>query len=521
MQSFVEIRKGNMLYVDKTGFIPPLLSLGKYIFLGRPRRFGKSLFMSTLETYFKGMKEYFTGLEICKQESDWYSYPVIHLDFSTVEASSPGMLRENITTLLKMCAAQYEVQVDELDHSVGLGFRALMQRLSEKFGRNTVVLIDEYDVPVHGISSDSQLYHENSNLLRTLLQQCKAADQYIKFCFVTGVARFNQVNLFSGPNNFRDISLHEAFSSVCGFTHKELEHYFGVSIDRFAAETSSPVKTIKDKLASYYDGYRFTEKDEKVFNPLSLLLSLSDHKFDSYWANTGITSLFITHLTKQSFQLPEITEKWYEKEALTKIYDPSDPVSLMFQTGYLTVADFDRELDMYRMRIPNQEVMKSLTQDLIPAYMGKAPDSENMQLSALRIALVKGEPYKIKEILQDILSGIAYHLFPKGNTTHEYKENYYHTMVYLVFMMIRSNVLCEKPSAKGRMDMVAQTEKYIYIFEFKMDSAMDGTAQDAIKQINQKEYARQYENTGKKIFKIGVVFSATNHDIAEWVCAEN
>ena len=521
MQSFAEIRRNGMLYVDKTAYVAELVSTAKYIFLGRPRRFGKSLLVSTLESYFKGRRELFSGLDIERFETEWTEYPVIHLDMSQAGGAESGDLEKNIDANLQWVAAEYGVDFSAIPGALTTRFGLLIKMLAQRLDRKVVVLIDEYDVAIHGLDSGTEVFRKNRIVLRELFQQCKSNDDSIRFCFVTGVARFNQFSLFSGPNNFKDISMDTRFAAICGFTHEELYRYFGEGIKELALENAAGEEEIRDRLSEYYDGYRFTAKDLKVFNPLSVLSAISDRSFEPYWIGTGLTSVFVRHLMNPGFQLPDITDKWLEPSSLTKIYDPADPVSLMFQTGYLTVADYDKELGMYRMRVPNREVMRSLTQDLIPAYMGKAPDAQNYRLSELRVALQRGDIERIRDILESIIAGIAYHLFPKDGEPMLQKEHYYHTIVYLIFMMLQSNVQCEMAGAKGRSDLVAVTGRYVYIFEFKMDSAKDGTPGNALRQIEEKGYAKRFRNTGKRIFSIGVVFSSERHDIAGWEVSES
>lgn len=520
MQSFSRLREAGSLYIDKTEFFYKLFSLAKYIFLGRPRRFGKSLFLSTLESYFKGEREYFKGLKVAERETEWIKYPVIHLDMSSAGGAVSGSLRKNFQALLQTCASDYGEDLSAYPGDESFKFGLLIKRLAEKTGQPVAVLIDEYDVPIHGVDPESDIYRENQSMLRELFMQCKSYDAYIKFCMVTGVTRFNQMNLFSGPNNFKDISMDERFATICGFTHEELTAYCREGIEEFASVMNVTTDSILDSLTKYYDGYRFTARDVKVFNPLSVMMSLSDYKLEAYWVSTGLTSVFVSQLMNPTFQFPEITDTWYDSQSLTKIYDMEDPISLMFQSGYLTISEYDRELDMYKMQVPNQEVMRSLTQDLIPAYMGKKEDSQNMQLVQLRLALMRGDVDRLMDILKTILSRIAYHLFPKDSEPLIQKEHYYHTVVYLIFMMLRSNVLCELAGSKGRSDLVAQTDRYVYIFEFKIDNASDGNIAAAFRQIEERGYATRFKYTGRKIYGIAVIFSVEDHDIADWAMRE-
>ncbi len=516
MQSFSAIRREGCVYVDKTRFIYTLLSTAKYLFLGRPRRFGKSLFLSTLESYFRGEKELFEGLDIYDEEHEWKSYPVIHLDLSIVSTDDGITLNRKMLNLLRELARSYGVECP-LEGSLDGAFTTLISRLKEKYGLGVVILIDEYDVPIHGLDNSSASYKEKCDTLRTLFMQCKSNDANIKLCFVTGVARFNQMSLFSGPNNFTDISLDKDFADLCGFTHSELSEYLSEGIDNFAASERVEQDTIMHKLEAHYNGYRFTKSETKVFSPLSVLEALRKCEFGNYWINTGLTSVFISELTKPDFLLPDLTDKWVSEDDLNRIYDPHDPVSLMFQTGYLTISEYKN--GRYRMAIPNMEVMNSLTNNLLPNFLEEKDCGHRKVSNALwklSVAIEEGNVNEMINIIASVLESISYHMFPKEGKSAAQTENYYHTVVYLIFMLMKSNVMCEMGSAHGRADMVAWTEKYAYIFEFKMDSAPDGTVEDAIRQISERGYEQKFTITGKRVFKIGMIFSNTTRSISHW-----
>lgn len=508
VQSFEKIRTEGALYVDKTGLIAELISGTNYAFLSRPRRFGKSLLLSTIEAYFLGKKHLFEGLEISKYEEDWEVYPVLHFDLSKDEANNPEKLEEYLLKQISKYENQYGVTIGNDVTSVGGRFGWLIENVSVAMGKGCVILVDEYDKGIQETIDDKVALEKKQNLLRPFFAQLKAQDQYIKFAMVTGVARFKHYTLFSGANNLEDISFYEEFATICGITHDEMQHYFKEGLEALATKHGKSKEEITQELLQKYDGYRFTEANQHVFNPFSLLNVFKSLDLSGFWLKSGTSKVFIDFLQRANYDLSQIHGIWATQDQLSSLYDDNDPIPLLFQTGYLTVADYNLALGEYLLKIPNGEVRSALFQDLAPMFLGISSTVGAQKARQLRNCLIKCDLEGFVRILDSLIASVPYPIFDK-----ESKENAYNLIVYCLCLAVGVDNRCEEPLADGRPDLVAFTDKYIYVIEFKLDKP----AEVALKQIDDNGYARPYLADGRAVYRIGASFSSKKRNIQRWV----
>lgn len=512
IQSFENIREGGYIYVDKTQYIPMLLQ-GKYYFMSRPRRFGKSLFLSTLEAYFQGRKDLFEGLAVSEWEKDWEEYPVVHIDFNIMEAHSPARVLEALKRQLAKIGMRYGVDIGDIDNGIGELFESLLDSLYEKFDKGVVILIDEYDKGFIEVLHDEELLREATSNLRPFFNVLKTADRNIKFAFITGVSRFRNTTVFSGFNNPSDISLNEKYAGMLGLTQEEVEANFKPGIEGLAEKYGYDYDTMLTVLKNKYDGYRFTPKKEYVYNPFSVLNAFDQLMLDNFWVMSGSSRILAEYLRASGFSLDELTTRWVSGERLGSTYSKEDPMSLFFQTGYLTVRDYDMYDNSYRLGIPNQEVQSTLTSLLIPEFVDGyvGADIDGVQRS-LRRAVNTGDVDGMMEIFKAMLSSVPYHEIDT-----KMLEKHVHLCMYIIFMMLGVSTKCEIAQSGGRVDMVARTPWRVYVFEFKVD----GSAEDALRQIDEKGYALPWSGDGLIVTKIGANFSSTLRTVESWVYETN
>ncbi|MCC8118703.1 MAG: ATP-binding protein [Bacteroidales bacterium] len=507
-QSFQEIRTQGAVYVDKTGIIAQLIRKTRFVFLSRPRRFGKSLLLSTIEAYFQGKKDLFVGLEISQYEDDWESYPVLHFDLSRDEAYNPAKLEEYMLKKINEYELIYGVTVGDDVTSVGGRFGWLIQYISQATGKKCVILVDEYDKGIQETINDKPALERNQKLLRPFFSQIKAQDKYIKFAMVTGVARFRHYTLFSGANNLEDISFMKAYSAICGITVDELKRYFPEGIASLAEEYEESPEHMVNRLLQKYDGYRFSRANVHVCNPFSILRAFSNNILGEFWLTSGTTKVFIDFLQNANYDLSEINGIWATEKRLSSLFDDNDPVPLLFQTGYLTIGSYNRDLEEYQLKIPNGEVRGALFEDLAPMFLGIPSTEGAKKAQMLRSCLIKCDIEGFVNTLDSLIAKVPYPIFEKGS-----KESAYHLIVYCLCLAVGVDNCCEEPLADGRPDLVAFTDKYIYIIEFKLDKS----AESALNQIDDKGYARPYLNDGRAIYRIGASFSSEKRNIGCWL----
>lgn len=506
IQDFNYIRINNFLYIDKTQYIYELAANGKVYFLSRPRRFGKSLLISALDYYFQGRKDLFSGLAIDKLEKDWTEYQVIRFDFNAEKYTEPNSLEEFIDEML--CRYEEKYRIKEKSHSLSSRFRKLLETIYIQTGHAAVVLVDEYDKPLLATMDDEALNKDYRNTYKAFFGVLKSCDEYLRFVFFTGVTKFTQVSIFSDLNQLRDISYDEKYSAICGITQEELENNFISEIHEMADKQKISYEICIEKLKRMYDGYHFNENSEDIYNPFSLLNALLDKKFNYYWFATGTPTFLIKKIEMTDWQIIDYSEGIAAEPQMLNDYsiNSNDPVPLLYQTGYLTIKDYDKDFNLYILTYPNNEVKEGLVKSLIPSYL-----KTNEAISALNVREFAKDLYSCDtesffERFQAVYANLPYGNQPK------FVERDFHNVIYLVFLLLGQAVQNEVHYAKGRADCVLQTKDYVYIFEFKIDKS----AEEALHQIEEKKYAESFVADRRKVVKIGVNFDSSERNITEW-----
>ena len=503
-QDFKNLRDRDGLYVDKTYYIDKILkSNSQYYFLARPRRFGKSLFLSTLRYFFEGQRNLFKGLYIDSIDWDWEPYPVLHIDLNSGEFKDLDNLDIVIDNLLREWEKKYDVMVTDSD--ITTRFRNVIKKAHESTGRQVVILVDEYDKPLIK-NLDSEGFEAYREKLAAFYSNFKSSAQHIRLLFMTGVSRFSKLSVFSGLNNLRDISFADEFADICGITEKELYSYFKEGIEDLAARYEISHEEMKAKLKKNYDGYRFSEEGSDIYNPWSILNCMSDRKTAFYWNETGFPSIIVKAIKRMHSDLEEIFNTECDEEEL-KGFDLTDPnpVALMYQTGYLTIKDYDFRTDTIRLGIPNEEVKSGLFKILIPYYAKFQSEADSYKVKDFLKWIRQGKPERFMESMQTYFAGVSYMLKMDN-------ENNFHNAFFLVTNLIGLQSDAEVVTSDGRIDMTIKTPKYIYIIELKYDKS----AEEALAQINNKGYDRMFRDDSRKIFKIGVNFSSRTRTIEDW-----
>ena len=526
IQSFEDLRRKNFLYVDKTLYAFKLANLGKVYFLSRPRRFGKSLFLSTLKAYFLGQKELFKGLYLEKAEEKraeiekteaWVEYPVFYLDFNVGRYDLEGALAESLDYFLRKKEKIYELK-NEGD-SFGKRFQSLIETAYNKTGRQVVILVDEYDKPLlQTMGVNEALNEEFRNTLKAFYSVIKTCDQYIRFAFLTGVTKFSKVSIFSDLNNLQDISMLNDYAEICGLTQGEIEKTFKPEIERLAKNTKNSYDKMLEELKKRYDGYKFSVLGESVYNPFSILNTFNSGELKNYWFATGTPTFLVNYLKDAYYNIPDLDGKVELNETGIELYraDAKNPLPILFQSGYLTIKEYIEEVNMYRLGFPNDEVRYGFLENLFPSYSSLRPDETGVSIWKFVEDIRAGNVDSFMERMQAIIAGVPYDNLPKDKL--KLREQNYQTAVYLIFKLMGQFVETEIHCLKGRADCIVHTKDSIYIFEFKLMSA--GSADDAIDQIKEKGYAAQFKAEDKKIILIGSSFDEEERTIGEWKTEE-
>ena len=526
IQSFEDLRRKNFLYVDKTLYTFKLANLGKVYFLSRPRRFGKSLFLSTLKAYFLGQKELFKGLYIEKAEEKraeiekneaWGEYPVFYLDFNVGRYDLDGALAESLDYFLKKEEKIYRLK-NEGD-SFGKRFQSLIETAYNKTGKQAVILVDEYDKPLlQTMGVNEALNEEYRNTLKAFYSVIKTCDQYIRFAFLTGVTKFSKVSIFSDLNNLQDISMLNDYAEICGLTQAEIEKTFKPEIERLAKNTKNSYDKMLEELKKRYDGYKFSVLGESVYNPFSILNTFNAGELKNYWFATGTPTFLVNYLKDAYYNVPDLDGNVEINETGIELYraDAKNPLPILFQSGYLTIKEYIEDVNMYRLGFPNDEVRYGFLENLVPAYSSLRPDETGVSIWKFVEDIRAGNVDEFMERMQAIIAGVPYDNLPKDKL--KLREQNYQTAVYLIFKLMGQFVQTEIHCAKGRADCIVHTKDSIYIFEFKLMSA--GTAEDAIAQIKENGYAAQFKTSSKKIILIGSSFNEEERTIGEWKTEE-
>jgi hypothetical protein len=517
LQNFAELRKRGAVYVDKTDLVYKLTHDYKFVFLSRPRRFGKTLLTSTLQHYFEAHKELFNGLAMERLETEWAAYPVLRFDLSVAKSDVLSEVEANLAGQIR----RYEAIYGRDEECVTISDRLidLIHHAKAQTGKDVVVLIDEYDAPLLEVMHDDEKREEMRKLLRKFYAPIKACDDLLRFVFLTGISRFSQLGMFSEVNNIEIISHMSDFASICGITKRELLDNFQYGIQKFAGQLDCTTDEVVARLKETYDGYHFCQDSEGVFNPFSLLNAFKQNELGSYWFASGTPHSLVEMLRKYKQQgkfSPENLECTMPITARVlelPIEAQRDPLPLLYQAGYLTIKDYDRELALYTLGIPNTEVRVGLLQNLLPLYADVDTDATESIVVRASAAFRKGNVDGAMQLLQSMLASIP---FMKGDkeilADAEKTEAHYHIIFYFFFRMLHNEVAAEVRNAVGATDVVIKTPKYIYVVEIKIDS----TPEVALQQIEAKGYATPYLADGRTVIRLGVNFSTATRTLSAW-----
>ena len=553
IQSFEKLRRDRYVYIDKTAFLWQLVQGSNPYFLSRPRRFGKSLFLSTLAAYFRGKKELFKDLYLEKAEEEqaaqenrtpWQEYPVLYLDFNTGQYELTGALDETLSYFLDTEEPKYNLQKNGFSHAKR--FTALIQAAYQQTGKQVVILVDEYDKPLlQTMGVNEELNEQYRNTLKAFYSVIKTCDEYIRFAFLTGVTKFSKISIFSDLNNLRDISMEKQYAGLCGITQTELETNFQPDIQVLADEQDLTYQEALAALKQWYDGYLFHPAGEGMYNPFSLLSALVKKEIKSYWFSTGTPTFLVNFLKEAHYYIPDLDGKVELDEEGLQTYRAvaQDALPILFQAGYLTIKEYISDLRLYRLCFPNDEVRYGFLQNLLPAYSDVPFGQTGVWVGRFVQDIRNGNVNEFMERMQAIISSIPYDDFPKGKL--KLREQNYQTAVYLVFALmgqfVQTEVHCYSSAATdgggsmqqrcfggaetrsqnytrmysfGVADCIVITADSVYIFEFKLSG--NGSAEDALNQIKKNGYAAQYKTGGKKIVLIGAGFEEEKRTIKEW-----
>ena len=505
IQTFSDIITGGYAYVDKTGYLYEIVNRFKYVFLSRPRRFGKSLFASTLHSFFAGEKELFDGLEAGRLESEWTTHPVLHFDMSTAKHTNPEQLLGELD--IKLSGYEDKFGRNPEEKYVNQRLEGLVKRAYHKTGNRVVIIIDEYDAPLLDVMNSKDLLQPMRQIMRNFYSPIKSLDPYLRFVFITGINKFAQLSIFSELNNLMNISMLPEYSALCGISQSELENSLKESVKEFAESQNVSLEEAFALLKENYDGYHFCADSEDIYNPYSLIKCLATKTLGSYWFESGTPTYLLERLDRNP-----IDERELDAMAGISIdtFDVSpevsdDSIPMLYQTGYLTIKSYDRQFDSYTLGYPNKEVRGGFLKSLLARYRSTDPKNASFVLQ-FNIALQKGDISSALERLQTYLSAIPNDLENKS-------EKHYQTIIYLIFSLLGYYIQTEVKSATGRADAVCKTATHIFVFEFKVDS----TAETALKQIEDKGYLIPYKfEEGKTLVKVGVNISSSTRSIESW-----
>ena len=519
IQSFEKIRQGGYVYVDKTDLIYKLAK-GSIYFLARPRRFGKSLLVSTLKAYFEGRRDLFEGLKMMELEQEWTKYPVITFDFNGLSNQEKNPLRSYLFSQIVATEKKYSITPEDTD-DLGLRFRRLIPALHEVTGQKVVVLIDEYDKPLldlldTGNPDDEQKLIANRELLKAFFSIFKATDNHLRFVMLTGITRFSQITMFCGFNQPDDISLSNRYDTLLGITEQELHSVFAEGISELAETIGKTEEETKELLKRRYDGYHFSERMIDVYNPFSILNTFTNLKMNDYWFTSGTPTYLVRLLgNSQEDIMSYTTGEHGQDEFLNYKADSARPLPMIFQAGYLTVKGYDQEFETYQLDFPNNEVKQGVITLLANCYL----QSEGLMTSWIQKivrTMREGDLEQVRKLFTSFLAETPYSMRPKKDQKD--RELYFHYTFYLLMRLISCyTVYTEKQLSEGRADCIVETPKFIYIFEFKLD----GTADEALAQINEQGYGKPYEADNRQVYFVGASFSSKTGTVEEWKTIEH
>ena len=503
-QDFKSLRDGGFVYVDKTQYIEKILEGSKYYFLARPRRFGKSLFLSSLRYFFEGKRELFQGLYIDSTDWDWEEYPVLYLDLNTDRYAEKGVLDGVLDYMFRKWEERYNVDVKDTDPSQR--FKNIITTAHEHTGKQVVILVDEYDKPLVGNLDKEDNFEHYRAALASVYSNFKSSAEHIRLVFLTGVSRFSKLSVFSDLNNIKDITFADDFADVCGITQRELIENFKVGIERLAQEYGVSYDEICLRLKRNYDGYRFAKKGSDIYNPWSVLNALDQERIGNFWNATGAASIVGKVLRDADVDVEAILNARWDLNKLAGLdLRNADPTALLYQTGYLTIGDYDSRRDTVRLKVPNNEVKDGLFNDLLECYVKVRRGTTESVVRNLIYSLEDGEPEKMMQGLDAYFAGVPYDMKMDN-------ENNFHNAFYILMTLIGIDTETEVHTSDGRIDLLIETPKFIYIIELKYDSSPE----EALRQIEEKGYADRFATDSRKLFRIGVSFSSEKRRIEGW-----
>ncbi len=503
-QDFKSIREEGFVYVDKTRFIATILEGNKYIFLARPRRFGKSLFLSMLDYFFRGERELFKGLYIDSTDWKWEPYPVLHLDLNTDKYAGKGKLNEVLDNIFRNWEEEYDVDVKDTEYSQR--FKTIIESAYRKTGKQVVILVDEYDKPLVGnLHQDETFEHYRKNLA-SLYSNFKSSAKYIRLVFLTGVSRFSKLSVFSDLNNLNDISFDDEYADICGITEQELLDNFRIGIKTLAEEYEVSYDEACHLLKQNYDGYRFAKKGSEIYNPWSVLNCLAKKDIRNYWTATGATTVIAESLRNADIDIEQtLNASWKFDDLAGLDLLNADPTALLYQTGYLTIDSYDRKRNTVKLKVPNDEVKNGLFKDLLQCYIKVKSGTVKSVLDGICRSIEDGAPEEFMKYLGEYFSSVPYDLRMDN-------ENNFHNAFYILMTLIGIDTEAEVHTSNGRIDLLIENSSYIYLIELKYDS----TPAEALRQIEEKQYARQFQSDPRKLFKIGINFSSKTRRPKSW-----
>ena len=505
IQDFESLINDGYLYVDKTALMYRLVSTGRYYFLSRPRRFGKSLLISTLKAYFLGKKDLFEGLAVEQLEQKWTVHPVLHLDLNTDNYDSKAALDNRIALSLGNWEKLYGR--NELEKSFGARFEGVIQRAYEKNGERVVILVDEYDKPLLQAIGDDKLQDTFRTTLKSFYGALKSKDGCIKFAMLTGVTKFGKVSVFSDLNNLKDISLDNRYYNLCGIDEGELHGVFEPYVQRLADSQNITLDKVYSELKRNYDGYHFSKNMVGMYNPFSLLNAFDSLEIGNYWFETGTPSYLVELMQDQDMKLWNITKKLVSSDVLNSVdIATTEPISVIFQSGYLTIKGYKNEYDGYLLGFPNEEVKRGFLRYLIPRYTSVRPSDTAFEIESFVEEVRGGDISGFMKRLKSFFANTPYDLIKDT-------ENHYQNVLFILCNLCGLYTKAEFHTSDGRVDMTIETTDYVYIFEFKYN----GTAEEAMSQIKEKNYAQPFLASGKKIALIGANFSGETRNIEKYL----